>query len=206
MLIALWAGWLMPAHLPNAFLRKMTDSVCNKICSTAFFLFFFSVCLNAGASAAESGAAVHKGLAGKESGSNGAEATAGVTDLLNMQAQAWNHADLDTFVSGYLRSPRTSYVSSDSEVWGYDALRDRYQGKYGDKHDTMGNLKFSDLKVQDLGRHNALCIGRWHLERSEKPPVDGIFSLVLVKTNAGWKIMHDHTSVCQEAGQSKAKS
>jgi ketosteroid isomerase-like protein len=143
--------------------------------------------------------------------SNGAETSAAasmaktsaaktnVTALLQMQADAWNRGDLDTFVSGYLHSPETSYVSSDSEVWGYDALRDRYQRKYGDKHDTMGTLKFSDLKVQDLGRRNALCIGRWHLERSDKPTVDGIFSLVLVRTNSGWKIMHDHTSVSEHS-------
>jgi ketosteroid isomerase-like protein len=129
-----------------------------------------------------------------------------VTALLQMQADAWNHGDLDTFLSGYLHSPQISYVSSDSEVWGYDALRDRYQRKYGDKHDTMGTLKFSDLKVQDLGRRNSLCIGRWHLERIEKPTVDGIFSLVLVRTNSGWKIMHDHTSVSEHPSGSQAKS
>jgi ketosteroid isomerase-like protein len=133
------------------------------------------------------------------SSAKAANATANVTALLQMQADAWNRGDLDTFVSGYLHSPEISYVSSDSEVWGYDALRDRYQRKYGDKHDTMGTLKFSDLKVQDLGRRNALCIGRWHLERSDKPTVDGIFSLVLVHTNSGWKIMHDHTSVSEHS-------
>ncbi len=128
---------------------------------------------------------------------NHARAYSAVTAVLNMQADAWNRGDLDTFLSGYVKGPEISYVSGSSEVWGYEALQERYKNRYGDKHDTMGTLKFSHLKVQDLGSHNALCIGHWHLERSEKPPVEGIFSLVLVHTSAGWKIMHDHTSVSE---------
>ncbi len=133
-------------------------------------------------------------------------ARAAVTAVLQMQADAWNRGDLDAFLTGYLHSPETSYVSSDSEVWGYDALRDRYQRKYGDKHDTMGTLKFFNLKVQDLGRRNALCIGHWHLDRTDKPPLEGIFSLTFVRTQDGWKIMHDHTSGSEHPHDGETKS
>ncbi len=118
-----------------------------------------------------------------------------VRKLLEMQSNAWNRGDLDEFLTGYLPSNETSFVSSGGEVRGIEALRDRYQKKYGDKRETMGKLSFSELKVQNLGRTNALCIGHWQLERIDKPTVGGIFSLVLARTNAGWKIMHDHTSV-----------
>jgi ketosteroid isomerase-like protein len=174
----------------------------NNICGAIFgAVFLLCICLPLRTLAAGTDAAKTKESVAKES-----SAAAGVTALLQMQAEAWNHGDLDTFVSGYLHSQKTSYVSSDSEVWGYEALRDRYQRKYGDKHDTMGTLKFSDLKIQDLGNRNALCIGHWHLERSEKPIVEGIFSLVLVRSNSGWKIVHDHTSVTENAADKKTNS
>lgn len=121
--------------------------------------------------------------------------TEAVTAVLNMQAEAWNRGDLDAFMTGYLQSPDTSYTSGGVEVWGYSALRDRYQKRYGDSKATMGKLQFTDLKIFDQGPNNALCIGHWHLDRSSEPPIDGIFSLVLVHTNAGWKVFHDHTSV-----------
>ncbi len=118
----------------------------------------------------------------------------GVRKVLEMQSNAWNRGDLDEFLTGYLPSDETSYVSSGAEVRGIEALRDRYLKKYGDKRETMGKLSFSELKVQSLGRTNALCVGHWQLQRMDKPTVGGIFSLVLARTNSGWKIMHDHTS------------
>jgi ketosteroid isomerase-like protein len=124
-----------------------------------------------------------------------AKATAeGVSAVLSRQADAWNRGDLDDFMKGYLRSAETSYTSEGKEVWGYEALQERYQKKYGAHKDTMGKLTFSDLRIFDVGKGGALCIGHWHLVRDKQPNLDGIFSLVLVDSKDGWKIIHDHTS------------
>jgi ketosteroid isomerase-like protein len=117
-----------------------------------------------------------------------------VTAVLQTQADAWNKGDLDKFMSAYLDSEETSYTSGGTEVWGYKALHDRYQNKYGKSPETMGKLSFSDLKCFDLGSKNELAIGRWHLEL-KTTTLDGVFSLVLVKGKDGWKILHDHTSL-----------
>jgi ketosteroid isomerase-like protein len=119
--------------------------------------------------------------------------------VLDRQCAAWNRGDLDEFMSGYQRSQDTSYTSGGTEVWGYDSLRDRYQKKYGASRESMGKLRFSNLRVLKLGSKNALVIGHWHLELQNPPALDGIFSLVFVKTGDGWKIMHDHTSVEKKA-------
>ncbi|MBX9723084.1 MAG: nuclear transport factor 2 family protein [Candidatus Obscuribacterales bacterium] len=117
-----------------------------------------------------------------------------VAAVLQLQADAWNQGDLDKFMSAYLNSEETSYTSGGTEVWGYKALHDRYQNKYGKSPETMGKLSFSDLKCFDLGSKNELAIGRWHLEL-KTTTLDGVFSLVLVKSKDGWKILHDHTSL-----------
>ena len=122
----------------------------------------------------------------------------GVAAALKMQSDAWNRGDLDAFMTGYLHSPDTSYASGGTEVWGYEALRARYQKKYGTSRESMGTLSFSDLKTIMLGKQHALCIGHFHLERKDEKPIDGIFSLVLVSTKDGWKIMHDHSSISPE--------
>lgn len=125
-----------------------------------------------------------------------ANAKEAVTSLLQLQNDAWNKGDLDTFMSGYLDSPDLSFTSAGKEVWGYEALRDRYQKRYGKSKESMGKLSFTDMKVTDLGPSNALAIGHWHLVRqSSNEKLDGTFSLVLVRTDKGWKIMHDHTSM-----------
>lgn len=119
----------------------------------------------------------------------------GVTAVLTMQSDAWNKGNLDEFLTGYLDSDDITFVSSSGEVRGLKALRDRYEKRYGKSKETMGKLTFSDLEVQQLGGKHALCVGKWHVERKQEAPLSGIFSLVLIRTSAGWRIIHDHTSV-----------
>jgi hypothetical protein len=119
--------------------------------------------------------------------------------VLNKQCDAWNCGNLDEFMKSYLNSEETSFTSGGTEVWGYQALHDRYEKKYGNSRKSMGKLQFSGLKVLPLGQKNALVIGHWHLDPQNPPPVEGIFSLVFEKTADGWKIMHDHTSVEKKA-------
>ncbi len=120
-----------------------------------------------------------------------------VTNLLVSQKEAWNKGDLDNFMSGYLHSEKLSFTSAGNIVWGYEALRARYQKKYGESKETMGKLEFSDLKTYDLGPKNELMIGRWHLDLATTS-LDGVFSLVFVNTKDGWRIMHDHTSLAEK--------
>ncbi len=117
-----------------------------------------------------------------------------IIKVIDMQKNAWNSGDLDTFLTGYYESPDTSYTSGGQEYWGYEALRQKYTKSYGTSRDTMGTLEFSELKVIDVGADSAYCVGHWHLERKEKQPLEGVFTLVLKNTSAGWKIIHDHTT------------
>jgi ketosteroid isomerase-like protein len=126
------------------------------------------------------------------------DAKVAVPALLQQQADAWNRGDLGAFMTGYLKSAEISYTAGGTEVWGYEALKERYEKKYGSDRESMGKLQFSDLKISELGRDHALCIGRWHLERAEKNPLDGVFSLVLTRTSEGWKVIHDHTSLSEK--------
>ena len=58
------------------------------------------------------------------------------------------------------------------------------------------SLTFSEIAVRPLGSDYALANGRFALKRTAAGGGDaaGRFTLVLRKTKAGWKIIHDHSS------------
>jgi ketosteroid isomerase-like protein len=60
----------------------------------------------------------------------------------------------------------------------------------------MGTLAFSNVAVRMLGPDLALVTGEFHLERTAAGggSASGRYTLILRKTPAGWKIIHDHTS------------
>ena len=117
---------------------------------------------------------------------------AAIRAVLNAQAAAWNRGDLEMYMDGYARSADTVFVSGDRVTRGWQTVLERYKKAY-DSREKMGVLTFSDVEITMLGKDAAIVLGRWHLQRSKDEP-HGRFTLLFRKTNAGWKIVHDHTS------------
>ena len=78
---------------------------------------------------------------------------------------------------------------------GWDEMAAHYRASYPNK-EMMGQLSFSDLEPRLLDEKFAVMTGRYSLERGKKfgGNATGLFSLVFEKTDAGWKIVVDHTS------------
>jgi uncharacterized protein (TIGR02246 family) len=128
-----------------------------------------------------------------------AEAEA-IRAVLDGQAAAWNAGDLEAFMArGYLPSEDLVFTSGGVVRKGYDATLERYQARYADSA-AMGRLEFSDVEITLLGPGSAVVYGRWKLER-EGGASGGVFTLVFAKTRAGWRIVHDHTSLGPEDAQ-----
>lgn len=122
-----------------------------------------------------------------------------IKSLLQMQADAWNAGNLDKFMSGYLQSNDVCFTAGGEEVWGYDAINARYKARYGNSSAGMGKLFFSELKIIRLSDTNALCIGHFNVQKEDQTQIGGVFSLVIVKRDGAWRILHDHTSVFKPA-------
>jgi beta-aspartyl-peptidase (threonine type) len=122
-----------------------------------------------------------------------AEEKAAVRRLLDAQVAAWNKGDLPRFMEGYWRSNDLTFFSGDKKLAGWQATLDRYRQRYQDQGKEMGKLSFEELSVELLGTDHALVRGRFRL-RLEKESPTGIFTLILRKLPAGWRIIHDHTS------------
>jgi ketosteroid isomerase-like protein len=116
------------------------------------------------------------------------------------QADAWNRADIPTFMQSYENSPETTFIGAKLRK-GYGPILERYKQSYTTA-EQMGKLTFADLDIRLLPSSSgaveyAVVTGSFHLERAahgEAKKDDGIFSLVWRKGPQGWKIILDHTS------------
>jgi beta-aspartyl-peptidase (threonine type) len=126
-------------------------------------------------------------------GSAPADDEKAIRAVLDAQVTAWNKGDLDGFMAGYWNHDELFYISGAKSVQGYKALKERYKTAYQGEGKEMGKLKFSELKVEQLGADAALVRGKWEVTTS-KETVAGWFTLVFRRFPDGWKITHDHTS------------
>ena len=114
-----------------------------------------------------------------------------------MQAkqQAWNRGDIPAFMAAYEKNPEITFLGASGITRGHQAVLERYQRDYSTR-EKMGKLTFEIDEIRALGTDSALLLGRFALERSEAAggPSSGRFTLVWKKTQAGWRIVHDHTS------------
>ena len=117
-----------------------------------------------------------------------------VRAVLAAQQDAWNRGDLDAFMAGYARSPDIIFTSGGKIRRGWDETYAKYKAKYGADKSTMGTLAFQILGVQPLGESGAIVLGRWQLTGTPNAGA-GVFSLGFARTPAGWRIVHDHTSL-----------
>jgi len=127
-----------------------------------------------------------------QTSTNNGKAEAAIRAVLDAQAAAWNRGDVEAYMDGYERSPKTEFVGGDSITRGWQEVLDRYKQKY-DTRDKMGTLTFSDLEINMLSGDAALVLGRWRLKRASDEP-HGTFTLLFRKTKAGWRIVHGHSS------------
>lgn len=117
-----------------------------------------------------------------------------VVKVLLTQQAAWNHGDIDAFVETYKNAPDTLMVTHQISH-GFAGLVEEYRHDYPNKA-AMGTLTFSELEARPLDANFAIVVGKYHLERGKKEGgnAEGVFSVVLEKTDRGWKIVLDHTT------------
>jgi ketosteroid isomerase-like protein len=122
---------------------------------------------------------------------------AAVGQVLHQQQDAWNHHDLDGFMSGYWNSPELTFFSDAKVSSGWQSVMDHYRKTYQGEEKEMGHLDFSDLNVQVIGSDASFVRGAWALTLADGKKPHGIFTLVFRKFPEGWKIVHDHTSAAE---------
>lgn len=123
-----------------------------------------------------------------------------IRNLLEAQTAAWNRGDIEGFMAGYWKSGDTTFVGANGMFRGWHALLGRYRRVYPDRK-AMGQLAFSNLEVHMLAADAAYVTGEYHLTRETDRP-EGVFTLIFRRFPEGWRIVHDHTTALEPAGQS----
>jgi uncharacterized protein (TIGR02246 family) len=118
-----------------------------------------------------------------------------IRTLLKNSEAAWNRGDLAAFASDYEDSPETTFIGREITRGGVQAIIERYRRSYPNR-DAMGKLAFSEIEIRTLASNVALATGKYELKRTVAAGGDtaGRFTLILRKSAAGWKIIHDHSS------------
>jgi uncharacterized protein (TIGR02246 family) len=115
--------------------------------------------------------------------------------LLKNSEAAWNRGDLVAFASDYEDSPDTTFIGREVTRGGTQAILERYRRTYPNR-DAMGVLVLNEIEIRTLAADVALATGKFELKRIAAAGGDtsGRFTLILRKSAAGWKIIHDHSS------------
>jgi beta-aspartyl-peptidase (threonine type) len=117
-----------------------------------------------------------------------------IAAVLAMQVDAWNHHDLERFMSGYWNSPDLTFFSGAHESKGWQAALDRYKKTYTGEGREMGKLEFTNLRIEMLAPGAAFARGEFHLIMQNGKTPHGLFTLIFRKFPDGWKIVHDHSA------------
>ncbi|MFK7818405.1 MAG: DUF4440 domain-containing protein [Planctomycetaceae bacterium] len=117
-----------------------------------------------------------------------------IREVLAKQQTAWNAGNIPGFMDGYVHTKKLRFASGGTFRFGWETTLKKYQDGYPNKQ-AMGQLTFSDLHVQVLSNEWAEVFGRWELKRGgEFEDIGGLYTLLMQRTKAGWRVLHDHTS------------
>src|ERR1700761_804066 len=115
---------------------------------------------------------------------------AAIIAAMNSSANDWNKGDLGSFMKMYTES---STMMMPTGPVGVGAIKELYEKKYFNGKMPKQNLYYDEMKVTLLGENYALLTGRFTLTGNNLPERSGRYSLVMVYTKDGWKILHDHS-------------
>jgi ketosteroid isomerase-like protein len=113
-----------------------------------------------------------------------------IISTMNSSTNEWNKGHLDAFMNMY--DPSATMMMPTGPV-GIASIRGLYEKKYFNGDMPKQNLRYSDMQVRFLGSNYALLTGAFTLYGNNLPERSGRYSLVMVHTDNGWKILHDHS-------------
>lgn len=115
-----------------------------------------------------------------------------IKKVMQLQQEAWNRADINTFMEGYWKSDSLKFIGRNGVTYGWQTTLENYKKGYPTP-EAMGQLTFTIVSLDVLADDSAFMIGRWKLKRTNDEP-GGHFTLLWRKIDKKWVIVADHTS------------
>ncbi|WP_281268981.1 YybH family protein [Sphingomonas gilva] len=123
------------------------------------------------------------------------QARAAIEAAMRDSAAGWNAGDLDRFMRVYADDPATSFVTKDGLIRGKSTIAARYAPSFAGGGNSRGALDFTFLDFRMVGPEHALLTARYRLTPATAggEVVQGPTTLLFRKTDAGWRIVADHS-------------
>ncbi len=120
------------------------------------------------------------------------DASTAIPIALTASADAWNSADLAGHIRPY--ADAATFMSTNGPIQGRERVGESLSRSFWRDGKPKQQLSFDHIDVRLLGERHALATGHFLLSGGGEADRSGWFSLTWEKTEAGWKILHDHSS------------
>jgi ketosteroid isomerase-like protein len=104
----------------------------------------------------------------------------------------WNRGELPVYLSAYTDS--ATAMGSNGPERGVNAIGDQMRAGYWNTGRPAQALHYEHLEIRPLGPDQALATGQYVLSGGGRPDRTGWFTTIWLRTPAGWRMVHDHSS------------
>jgi len=114
-----------------------------------------------------------------------------IRSILDSTAKGWNNGNLALYLSAY--TPDATEMLSTGPAGGVEVIEQTMKSGFWKNGRPLQNLKYDNLVVRFTDKNSALVTGRCNLSGAGKPDRGGWFTTVWIRTQDGWRIIHDHS-------------
>jgi uncharacterized protein (TIGR02246 family) len=122
---------------------------------------------------------------------NPADAAA-IKAVFDTTTSGWNRGELAVYLSAYTDS--ATAMGSNGPERGVNAIGDQMRAGYWKTGRPAQALHYEHLEIRALGPDQALATGQYVLSGGGRPDRTGWFTTIWLRTPAGWRMVHDHSS------------
>jgi uncharacterized protein (TIGR02246 family) len=115
-----------------------------------------------------------------------------IRQLLADSVLAFNRGDLSGHLTLYDES--VTFMTKDGPRPGVAPIEKAFRETYFRDGKAIQQLRFEQLAVREVTPDSALATARWVLSGDDKTEQSGWFTLAWLRTSAGWRVVHDHSS------------
>ena len=117
---------------------------------------------------------------------------AAIKAVFDTTTAGWNRGELAAYLSAYTDS--ATAMGSNGPERGVNAIGDQMRAGYWKTGRPAQVLHYEHLEIRPLGPDQALATGQYVLSGGGRPNRTGWFTTIWLRTPAGWRMVHDHSS------------
>jgi ketosteroid isomerase-like protein len=117
---------------------------------------------------------------------------AAIRRSLEDSVAAFNRGDLGGHLAIYDAS--VEFMTKDGPRPGIAPIEKAFRERYFKDGRPIQALGYERLAVRRLTEDAAVATARWSLTGGDLAPLSGWYTLVFLRTPAGWRAVHDHSS------------